>query len=64
MSQKRADAVYKYLIKKGIEKKQLFIKEMGFSKPIAPNTKPDGSDNPEGRAKNRRFEFLLINMRP
>ncbi len=28
--------VYKYLIKKGIKKKWLFIKEMGFSKPIAP----------------------------
>ncbi len=28
--------------------------------PIAPNTKPDGSDNPEGRAKNRRVEIIVI----
>jgi len=29
------------------------------SKPIAPNTKPDGSDNPEGRARNRRVEITV-----
>lgn len=26
----------------------------GDTRPVAPNTKPDGSDNPAGRAKNRR----------
>lgn len=26
----------------------------GESQPVAANTKPDGSDNPDGRAKNRR----------
>ena len=26
----------------------------GEANPVAPNTNPDGSDNPEGRAKNRR----------
>ena len=30
---------------------------MGAKKPIAYNTMPDGSDNPEGRAKNRRVEI-------
>jgi flagellar motor protein MotB len=29
--------------------------------PVAPNTNPDGSDNPEGRAKNRRTEFKILN---
>lgn len=29
----------------------------GESKPVAPNTKPDGSDDPEGRALNRRVEI-------
>jgi outer membrane protein OmpA-like peptidoglycan-associated protein len=30
---------------------------MGSKKPIAYNTMPDGSDNPEGRARNRRVEI-------
>ena len=33
----------------------------GESRPIAPNTNPDGSDNPEGRAKNRRTELNVQN---
>jgi outer membrane protein OmpA-like peptidoglycan-associated protein len=32
---------------------------VGKSKPIAPNAKPDGSDDPEGRAKNRRVEIVV-----
>jgi flagellar motor protein MotB len=26
---------------------------------VAPNTKPDGSDDPQGRQKNRRVEITL-----
>jgi outer membrane protein OmpA-like peptidoglycan-associated protein len=29
----------------------------GESRPVAPNTKPDGSDDPDGRALNRRVEI-------
>ena len=32
---------------------------LGKSKPIAHNTKPDGSDDPEGRAKNRRVQIIV-----
>lgn len=60
LSQKRAENVVKYLISKGIEKERLVAKGYGESKPIAPNTNPDGSDNPEGRQKNRRTEFRII----
>ena len=28
-------------------------------KPVAPNTKPDGSDDPAGRQKNRRVEITV-----
>lgn len=35
------------------------VKSMGKSRPVAPNTLPDGSDNPEGRQKNRRVNFVL-----
>jgi outer membrane protein OmpA-like peptidoglycan-associated protein len=35
------------------------IKAFGKGVPIAPNTNPDGSDNPEGRQKNRRVEIVF-----
>lgn len=34
-------------------------KGWGASKPVAPNRKPDGSDDPEGRQKNRRVEITV-----
>jgi len=60
LSQKRAESVVKYLRKKGIAKERLQAKGYGESQPVAPNTFEDGSDNPEGRAKNRRTEFKVI----
>jgi outer membrane protein OmpA-like peptidoglycan-associated protein len=45
---------------KGIDKKRVEAKGYGESAPIAPNTNPDGSDNPAGRAKNRRTSFRVI----
>jgi outer membrane protein OmpA-like peptidoglycan-associated protein len=48
------------LVKKGgVDGRQLAAKGWGKSKPVAPNTKPDGSDNPEGRQKNRRVEVTV-----
>ncbi|HEY6259434.1 MAG TPA: OmpA family protein [Xanthobacteraceae bacterium] len=35
------------------------IKAYGKRVPIAPNTMPDGSDDPEGRQKNRRVEIVF-----
>jgi len=32
---------------------------LGETKPVAPNTNLDGSDNPAGRQKNRRVEILI-----
>ncbi|HWN31533.1 MAG TPA: OmpA family protein [Pseudonocardia sp.] len=31
----------------------------GETRPVAPNTRPDGSDNPDGRAQNRRVELTV-----
>jgi outer membrane protein OmpA-like peptidoglycan-associated protein len=31
----------------------------GARNPVAPNTKPDGSDDPDGRQKNRRVEIAI-----
>ena len=36
------------------------IKGMGKRNPVAPNTKPDGKDNPEGRTQNRRIEIDFV----
>lgn len=60
LSQKRAESVVQYLIKQGIDKKRLVAKGYGATLPIAPNQNPDGSDNPDGRQKNRRTEFKII----
>lgn len=53
LSDKRAQSVYNYLIEKGIPKNRIRFKGYGESKPIAPNT------TPEGRAMNRRTVFLI-----
>jgi outer membrane protein OmpA-like peptidoglycan-associated protein len=34
----------------------------GETKPVAPNRNPDGSDNPQGRQKNRRVEIVLTQV--
>ncbi len=61
LSQKRAESVVNYLTQdKSVDSKRLVAKGYGESKPIASNTNKDGSDNPEGRAKNRRTEFKVI----
>lgn len=53
LSNRRAQAAKEYLVRKGVGKAQ--IKTMGFGevRPIAPN------ETVEGRAKNRRVEFLI-----
>lgn len=35
------------------------IKGNGERNPVAPNARPDGSDDPEGRQRNRRVEIIL-----
>jgi outer membrane protein OmpA-like peptidoglycan-associated protein/tetratricopeptide (TPR) repeat protein len=64
LSQSRAESVVKYLIGKGIDTERLVAKGYGEEAPIAPNTLPDGRDNPDGRAKNRRTEFKIIGILP
>lgn len=60
LSQQRAESVVNYLRKKGIDQTRIKAKGYGEEVPIAPNVHPDGSDNPEGRQKNRRTEFKVI----
>ena len=61
LSERRAEAVKQYLIKEGaVDKTKISAKGYGESRPTAPNKTKDGKDNPEGRAKNRRVEILII----
>lgn len=63
LSQKRAENVIEFLKKNGISADRLTAKGFGETKPIAPNDLEDGTDNPAGRAMNRRTEFTIIDQR-
>ncbi|WP_017731384.1 OmpA family protein [Nafulsella turpanensis] len=54
LSEKRARAVYNFLVEAGISPSRLQAKGYGQSKPIAPN------DTEENRQKNRRIEFRVL----
>ena len=54
LSQKRAEAVVKYLISKAIDKEKLTAKGYGSTAPI------DSNETLEGRQNNRRTEFEII----
>ncbi len=64
LSQRRAQSVVNYLILKGIPENRLTAKGYGKRIPIAPNQNDDGTDNPDGRQKNRRTEFKVIGILP
>jgi outer membrane protein OmpA-like peptidoglycan-associated protein len=60
LSQLRAAAVKYYFINVyKVPGQRVQTKGWGKNQPIAPNNKPDGSDNPEGRQKNRRVEVII-----
>src|SRR5215813_6079470 len=56
LSEHRAESVAQELSYDGLREAQLTTKGYGEKYPVAPNINPDGSDNPSGRAKNRRVE--------
>jgi outer membrane protein OmpA-like peptidoglycan-associated protein len=56
LSQKRAAAVVNYLLEKGISNTRLDSKGFGETQPVATN------DTDEGRALNRRVEFVIVKM--
>lgn len=53
LSQKRADAVATYVKSKGISANRVSAKGYGFTDPVGPN------NTEEGRAQNRRVQFLI-----
>ena len=55
----RAENAAQYFRELGV-KAEIKTASKGETKPVAPNSKPDGSDNPDGRQKNRRVNFKII----
>jgi OOP family OmpA-OmpF porin len=55
LSHERATSVRTYLISKGVTAENLKAQGYGESNPVASN------DTPEGRAENRRVEFIVLN---
>ncbi len=58
-SRKRAEAVRDYLLSKGVAADRMTVVALGETRALVPNAKPDGSDDPEARAKNRRVEVQV-----
>ncbi len=59
LSSRRADVVRDYLIKAGVDARQIVTVAKGASQPRRPNVTETGVDDPEGRRANRRTEIYL-----
>lgn len=58
LSEHRAQSVRLWLIAHGVTS-SMAARGFGKTRPVAPNTLPNGADNPEGRQKNRRVEITF-----
>lgn len=59
LSRKRAEAVKLQLVALGVPAPQVITSALGKAQPLSPNKKADGTDDPEGRSRNRRAEIYL-----
>lgn len=60
LSERRAAAVKEWLVGRGgLGAARVATRGLGMAHPVAPNRNEDGSDNPEGRARNRRVEITV-----
>ena len=59
LSERRAESVKAWLARHGgISAGNIAAAGFGEQRPVAPNQRPDGSDDPVGRQKNRRVEIV------
>jgi outer membrane protein OmpA-like peptidoglycan-associated protein len=58
LSERRAQSVLDWLAGNGVAN-QMTARGLGEKAPAAPNEKPDGADDPEGRQKNRRVQITV-----
>jgi len=61
LSERRAEAVAIGLESAGVSNRRITTRGFGDRYPVTPNRYPDGTDNPVGRAKNRRVEVIIEN---
>lgn len=60
LSERRAESVRAWLSQQGgLGEFEFSATGKGESQPVAPNTKADGSDDPDGRQRNRRVEIVV-----
>jgi outer membrane protein OmpA-like peptidoglycan-associated protein len=60
LSERRANSVRDWLVKnEGLKNVRFATTGFGAKKPAVSNTKSDGSDDAEGRQKNRRVEIVI-----
>ena len=59
LSDRRAVSVKNWFAQHGVAANSMQTHGWGMAKPVAPNTHPDGSDDPDGRQKNRRVEITI-----
>lgn len=59
LSDRRAASVKTWFGSHGVDASAIQTRGSGATKPVAPNTHPNGSDDPEGRQKNRRVEITI-----
>ncbi len=59
LSEKRAQVVRDWLVSHDYLPASTPTEGFGKNRPVAPNTNPDGSDNPKGRQQNRRVEVVV-----
>lgn len=59
LSEKRAERVKNWLLQNHFVPVGAQMEGFGEKRPRSPNKKPDGTDNPEGRALNRRVEIIV-----
>jgi outer membrane protein OmpA-like peptidoglycan-associated protein len=60
LSDARAASVKTWLAREGkVDARRMTTRGLGEKVPKVPNAKPDGSDDPDGRQKNRRVEIVI-----
>ncbi|WP_419897470.1 OmpA family protein [Roseomonas sp. USHLN139] len=59
LSERRAASVQAWLQRQGVAAARLRTIGHGESRPVAPNQQADGRDDPAGRQRNRRVEFII-----
>lgn len=60
----RAEAVRDWLVENGVAEDRIRTIAFGEQNPIAPNARPDGTPDEDGRAANRRVEIEVLTREP